>query len=80
VQISASKTMLEPKSFNFKGLSPIKRIKSGSLYKYFLGNTTSYEKAKELQQRAIEKGYSGSFVVAFQREVIVPLNNALKRN
>ena len=80
VQISASKTMLEPKSFNFKGLSPIKRIKSGSLYKYFLGNATSYEKAKELQQRAIEKGYSGSFVVAFQGDEIVPLNNALKRN
>ena len=80
VQISASKTMLEPKSFNFKGLSPIKRIKSGSLYKYFLGNATSYEKAKELQQRAIGKGYSGSFVVAFQGDEIVPLNNALKRN
>ena len=80
VQISASKTMLEPKSFNFKGLSPIKRLKSGSLYKYFLGNATSYEKAKEMQQRAIEKGYSGSFVVAFQGEEIVPLNNALKRN
>ena len=80
VQISANKTMLEPKSFNFKGLSPIKRIKSGSLYKYFLGNTTSYEKAKELQQRAIEKGYSDSFVVAFQGDEIVHLNNALKRN
>ena len=80
VQISVSKTMLEPKSFNFKGLSPIKRIKSGSLYKYFLGKATSYEKAKELQQRAIEKGYSGSFVVAFQGDEIVPLNNALKRN
>ena len=80
VQISASKTMLEPKSFNFKGLSPIKRLKSGSLYKYFLGNATSYEKAKEMQQRAIEKGYSGSFVVAFLGEEIVPLNNALKRN
>ena len=32
VQISASRTMLEPKSFNFKGLSPIKRIKSCLLY------------------------------------------------
>ena len=80
VQISASKTMLEPKSFNFKGLSPIKRIKTGSLYKYFLGNATSYEKAKELQQLATEKGYNGSFVVAFMGEEIVPLNNALKRN
>jgi N-acetylmuramoyl-L-alanine amidase len=80
VQISASKMMLEPKSFNFMGLSPIKRIKSGSLYKYFLGKATSYEKAKELQQLAIEKGYSGSFVVVFQGEEIVPLNNALKRN
>ena len=80
VQISASKTMLEPKSFNFKGLSPIKRIKTGRLYKYFLGNATSYEKAKELKQLATEKGYNGSFVVAFMGEEIVPLNNALKRN
>ena len=80
VQISASKTLLEPKSFNFKGLSPIIRIKSGNLYKYFLGNVTSYEKAKELQKRAIDKGYSGSFVVAFHNEEIVPLKNALKRN
>ena len=69
VQISASKTMLEPKSFNFKGLSPIKRIKTGSLYKYFLGNATSYEKAKELKQLATEKGYNGSFVVAYVYEV-----------
>ena len=80
VQISASKTLLEPKSFNFKGLSPIIRIKSGNLYKYFLGNVTSYEKAKELQKRAIDKGYSGSFVVAFHNEEMVPLKNALKRN
>ena len=80
VQISASKTMLEPKSFNFKGLSPIKRIKTGSLYKYYFGNATSYEKAKELKQLATEKGYNGSFVVAFMGEEIVPLNNALKRN
>lgn len=80
VQVSASKSKLEPKSYNFNGLSPIKRIKSGSLYKYFFGNAVSYDKAKELQQRAVEKGYSGSFVVAFQGEEIVPLNNALKRN
>ena len=66
VQVSASKSKLEPKSYNFNGLSPIKRIKSGSLYKYFFGNAVSYDKAKELQQRAVEKGYSGSFVVAFQ--------------
>jgi N-acetylmuramoyl-L-alanine amidase len=80
VQISASKTMLEPKSFNFKGLSPIKRIKSGSLYKYFFGNSFNYDNAKELQRLAIEKGYNGSFIVAFQNDEIVPLNNALKRN
>ncbi len=80
VQISASKTMLEPKSFNFKGLSPIKRVKARSLYKYFLGNASSYEQAKKLHQHAIEKGYNGSFIVAFDGEEIVPLNKALKRN
>ncbi len=80
VQISASKTAVEPKSYNFNGLSPIKRVKTGSLYKYFLGNASSYEQAKKLQKHAIKKGYNGSFVVAFKGEEIVPLNNALKRN
>ena len=50
MQISASKTAVEPKSFNFKGLSPIKRVKTGSLYKYFLGNASNYEQAKNLQK------------------------------
>ena len=80
VQISASKTMLETKPSNFKGLSPIKRIKSGSLYKYFLGNESSYEQAKVLQKHAIQKGYNGSFIVAFESDKMVPLNKALKRN
>ncbi|MBT6251811.1 MAG: N-acetylmuramoyl-L-alanine amidase [Flavobacteriaceae bacterium] len=80
VQISASKTNMEAKSYNFKGLSPLTRIKSGTLYKYFLGNEKSYEAAQSLRKQAIDQGFSGSFVVVFKGDQIVPLSDVLKRN
>jgi N-acetylmuramoyl-L-alanine amidase len=80
VQISASKTNVEAKSYNFKGLSPITRIKSGTLYKYFLGNEKSYKAAQSLRKQAIDQGFSGSFVVVFKGDQIVPLSDVLKRN
>jgi N-acetylmuramoyl-L-alanine amidase len=80
VQISASKTKVEAKSYNFKGLSPLTRIKSGTLYKYFLGNEKSYKAAQSLRKQAIDQGFSGSFVVVFKGDQIVPLSDVLKRN
>jgi N-acetylmuramoyl-L-alanine amidase len=80
VQISASKTNVEAKSYNFKGLSPLTRIKSGTLYKYFLGNEKSYKAAQSLRKQAIDQGFSGSFVVVFKGDQIVPLSDVLKRN
>ena len=44
-------------SYNLKGLSPISRIKLTSVYRYFYGETTDYNKAKELKNEAIEWGY-----------------------
>ena len=35
VQIAASKRRLELKSYNFKGLKSLSRVKDGSFYKYF---------------------------------------------
>ncbi|TBN17907.1 N-acetylmuramoyl-L-alanine amidase family protein [Hyunsoonleella pacifica] len=78
VQIAASSRALEPKSYNFKGLKNISRISQGSLYKYFYGNTSDYNKAKSLVKEAKAKGYASSFVVAFKNGNRVSLADVLK--
>ncbi len=78
VQIAASSKALETKSYNFKGLNSISRLKEGSLYKYFYGSTSDYEKTKALEQEARSKGYNSSFVVAFKDGKKIALVDALK--
>jgi len=47
VQIAAGKRRLELKSYNFKGLSNISRIKQGSIYKYFYSSSKSLTEIKK---------------------------------
>jgi N-acetylmuramoyl-L-alanine amidase len=78
IQIAASSKALDLKPYNFKGLQEISRLKEGSLYKYFYGETSSYDKTKDLEELAIKKGYSSSFIVAFKNGKKIPLAEALK--
>lgn len=78
VQIAASSNKVAPKSYNFKGLSPISRIKLTSVYRYFYGETTDYNKAKELKNEAIGVGYTSAFVVAYKNNTRISLKEALK--
>ncbi|MFD2541387.1 N-acetylmuramoyl-L-alanine amidase [Lacinutrix gracilariae] len=78
VQIAASSKKLEPKPYNFKGLSDISREKVGGLYKYFYGYTSDYTKAKQLQAKAKSKGYNTCFLVAFKDGKKIALDQALK--
>ncbi|WP_426430527.1 N-acetylmuramoyl-L-alanine amidase family protein [Winogradskyella sp. HB-48] len=78
VQIAASSRDLEPKSYNFKGLSDISKVKDGKLYKYFYGSTSDYNKVKQLQEEAKSKGYSSCFVVAYKAGEQIDVAEALK--
>ncbi|ULC58421.1 N-acetylmuramoyl-L-alanine amidase [Flaviramulus sp. BrNp1-15] len=78
VQIAASSKELDTKPYNFKGLETISRQKEGNLYKYFYGNTISYEDAKTLEEEAKKKGYTTCFIVAYKDEKKIPLIDALK--
>ncbi|WP_179320187.1 N-acetylmuramoyl-L-alanine amidase [Winogradskyella helgolandensis] len=78
VQIAASSRELEAKSYNFKGLSDISREKSGTIYKYYCGNTSDYNKVKQLQNEAKLAGYSGAFIVAYQGNKKIDVADALK--
>lgn len=78
VQIAASFKDIEPKSYNFKGLSDISKIKTGNIYKYFSGNTSDYNKAKELQNKARSTGYPDAFIVAYKAGNKIDVDEALK--
>ena len=78
VQIAASSRELEPKSYNFKGLSDISREKEGGLYKYFYGYTSDYSKVKQLKTNAKNKGYDTCYIVAFKDGNKITLDEALK--
>nr|WP_317133581.1 N-acetylmuramoyl-L-alanine amidase [Antarcticibacterium flavum] len=77
VQLAASSKKLEPKSSNFKGLTPVFREKEGKLYKYYYGATSSYSQIQKLHQQAKAKGYPSSYVVAFREGNKITVNEAL---
>lgn len=66
VQIASGKNKLTTKSYNFKGLKNVQRIKVGSFYKYYYGVTASYKSALKSQKKAKQKGYTSAFIVAFK--------------
>ncbi|MGJ5640754.1 N-acetylmuramoyl-L-alanine amidase family protein [Formosa sp. S-31] len=78
VQIAASSKKIEPKSYNFKGLENVSREFLGSLYKYYYGSTSDYNKIKVLHSEAKSKGYASSFIVAFKNGERVQLDDVLK--
>jgi len=77
-QIASSSNKIATKSYNFKGLKGIERVKVGKYYKYYLGSTSNYTKIKELQIKAIEKGYKSAFIVAFKGKERISINELLK--
>ncbi|MBJ6368864.1 N-acetylmuramoyl-L-alanine amidase family protein [Snuella sedimenti] len=78
VQIATGSKALEPKAYNFKGLQDVSRVKEGTLYKYYYGETSDYNKTKTLLEVAKKKGYASSFVVAFKNGKKVALTEAIK--
>lgn len=78
VQIAASSRKLTLASRNFKGLDNVSLEKQGSLYKYYYGNTSDYNKIQSLEKTAKNKGYPSSFIVAFKADKQIPLDEALK--
>tara|TARA_B100000900_G_scaffold12846_1_gene10381 strand:- start:9760 stop:10836 length:1077 start_codon:yes stop_codon:yes gene_type:complete len=66
VQIAAGKSRLELKSYNFKGLSNLSRIKQGAIYKYFYSNSKSLEEIKKKKKYARANGFPNAYIVGFE--------------
>ncbi len=78
VQIASSKKKIATKSYNFKGLKNIERVKVGSYYKYYYKNSSDLEAIKKAAKKAKQKGYTSAFVVAFQDGKKISVKEALK--
>jgi N-acetylmuramoyl-L-alanine amidase len=66
IQIASGKNNIPTKSYNFKGLKNVQRVKVGNYYKYYYGNTTNYKEVLKSFKTAKQKGYTSAFIVAFK--------------
>ncbi len=78
IQIASSKNKIKEKSYNFKGLKNVQRVKVGSYYKYYFGITSSYQEVKNALLKAKKTGYSDAYVTAFKDGKKVSLLEVLK--
>lgn len=78
VQLAATGKKIDPTPKNFRGLREISRNKEGKLFKYYLGNTSSYSQIKDLHESAKRSGFPDSYIVAFRDNEKISVNDALK--
>lgn len=80
VQIASGSRKLETKSYNFKGLLNVERLKVGNSYKYYIGNTNNFSEIEVFLKQAKSKGYTTAFVVAFKNGKRIDIENLLKKS
>lgn len=78
VQIATSSKPLEKSSSTFKGLTNVDEYLSSGMYKYTVGQLVTFDEAKKLQDELREKGFSGSFIVAFRDGARINLQKAIE--
>ncbi|TMM31908.1 N-acetylmuramoyl-L-alanine amidase [Polaribacter aestuariivivens] len=78
VQIASGKNNIATKPYNFKGLKDVERVKVGAFYKYYYGNSTSFNRVKASLKIAKSKGYKTAFIVAFKGGEKISVTEALK--
>ncbi|MFD0964180.1 N-acetylmuramoyl-L-alanine amidase family protein [Pseudofulvibacter geojedonensis] len=78
VQLAASSRELALKPYNFNGLDELSKEKTGKIYRYFTGATSSYSKIKEVLKQAKNKKYKDAYIVAYKNGKKISLSEAIK--
>ncbi|WP_349293635.1 N-acetylmuramoyl-L-alanine amidase family protein [Flavobacterium marginilacus] len=78
VQFAASKNKLPLESKNFKGLKHVSLVYEDNVYKYFYGETSDYENAKNQLKEVKSKGYDSAFLTAFRNGKKISVREAVK--
>ncbi len=66
IQLLASDQLYPPNAAQFRGLENIERIKKGSLYKYYYGETNLESQKKTLIEELKKKGFNSAYPVLFK--------------
>ena len=77
MQIITSSKRIELKPKNFAGLEGVEEMQGKDLWKYAVGNETTLDAARKVQERCREKGYEGCFIVAFKDGQRIDLQQAV---
>lgn len=76
VQIASLSAAVETKAANFKGEQDVFMQSTGNTYRYFCGKFQSPEQARAAQKRLRSK-FKGAFVVAFEDDILIPVEKAI---
>lgn len=79
VQILTSPKAIKKNSPEFKGLTHVDEYFSGGTYKYATGSTSSFKEAKAMQTKLRELGFKDAFVIAWENDKRVDLNQAISQ-
>ncbi len=78
VQIKTSWHEISINSDSFRELPPVQFYKENDMYKYTIGNFSSYEACNDYVRKARDNGFTGAFVVAFYKNNRISLSQAKK--
>ena len=78
VQIAVSRNDLPCLPENFKGVESVWKQEQYGLYKYYSGKLTTFTDAEALKQNVVTQ-YPDAYLVAFEKDKKIDLNEAKKR-
>jgi N-acetylmuramoyl-L-alanine amidase len=78
IQLSASKNKLALEPKNFRGLQNVSLLYEDNIYKYFYGETSDYENAKNQLKEVKTKGFDSAFLIAFKNGKKISIQDAAK--
>lgn len=78
IQLAATSKKIVPIPANFKGLQNIDRKRSRSTYKYYYGNSASFDEIQKLKAQ-VKALFPDAFVVAFEKGEAISLKKALRK-
>ncbi|SHH10425.1 N-acetylmuramoyl-L-alanine amidase [Flavobacterium micromati] len=78
VQLVATQKSIEVVSKNFKGLDNVSSVFENNFYKYMYGETTNYQEAKQLLQKAKSVGFNNAYLIAFRDGEKINIQDIIK--
>ena len=78
IQFAASKNKLALQPKNFKGIKHVSLVYEDNVYKYFCGETSDYENAKNQLREVKSKGYDSAFLIAYRNGKKISVQEAIK--